>query len=67
MRHGAGTALREVILIHGRGAGKATEQTAAEMGTSHFGWLEDIALRLLCVLALDRYGFRRASGGPDGT
>jgi TATA-binding protein-associated factor len=26
------------------------------MSDSHFAWLEDIALRIVCVLALDRFG-----------
>ena len=56
MRHGSGTALREVIQLHGRGAGRATYQTAAEMKAAHGAWLEDTSLRLLCVLALDRFG-----------
>lgn len=30
--------------------------TASEQEASHILWLEDIALRLLCVLALDRFG-----------
>ncbi|PSN34064.1 TATA-binding protein-associated factor 172, partial [Blattella germanica] len=56
VRHGAGTALREVIRVHGRGAGKAADTTKAEMDQCHQLWLEDISLRLLCVLALDRFG-----------
>lgn len=51
-----GTALRELIQIHGRGAGRSVNQTAAEMKNSHSIWLEDISLRLLSVLALDRFG-----------
>jgi len=56
IRHGMGTALRELIQVHGRGAGRSIHQTAAEMKSDHSIWLEDIALRLLCVLALDRFG-----------
>ena len=51
-----GTALRELIQVHGRGAGKSVHQTCDEMKNAHSVWLEDISLRLLCVLALDRFG-----------
>ncbi|XP_049802115.1 TATA-binding protein-associated factor 172 [Schistocerca nitens] len=55
-RHGAATTLREVIRIHGRSAGKATYMSHSEQEEYHEMWLEDMALRLLCVLALDRFG-----------
>ncbi|CAG2061720.1 unnamed protein product, partial [Timema podura] len=56
VRHGAATALREVIRLHGAGAGKSANIPKTEMDEFHQLWLEDIALRLLCVLALDRFG-----------
>ncbi|XP_017770468.1 PREDICTED: TATA-binding protein-associated factor 172 [Nicrophorus vespilloides] len=55
-RHGSATALREVISVHGRGAGKSLYQTRSQMIEQHQIWLEDMAIRLLCVLALDRFG-----------
>lgn len=55
-RHGAATALRELLKIHVGGAGKSIFMTQAQMEESHQLWLEDSALRLLCVLALDRFG-----------
>lgn len=55
-RHGAATALRELLRTHSSGAGKSTYMTQEEMQTNHELWLEDAALRLLCVLALDRFG-----------
>lgn len=55
-RHGAATALREVIAVHGRGAGKSMNLTSKQMFNSHQIWLEDMAIRLICVLALDRFG-----------
>ncbi|CAH1116110.1 unnamed protein product [Phaedon cochleariae] len=55
-RHGAATALREVLTVHGSGAGKSTYLSADQMEASHQAWLEDLSLRLLCVLALDRFG-----------
>ncbi|EZA58663.1 TATA-binding protein-associated factor 172 isoform X2 [Ooceraea biroi] len=56
VRHGAATALRELIRLHGKGAGKSRDQTSEEMERSHHEWLIDAALRLLCVLGLDRFG-----------
>ncbi|OXU18742.1 hypothetical protein TSAR_003060 [Trichomalopsis sarcophagae] len=56
VRHGAATALREFIKLHGKGAGKSKKQTAEEMEKSHRQWLVDAALRLLCVLGIDRFG-----------
>ncbi|KAB7501442.1 TATA-binding protein-associated factor, partial [Armadillidium nasatum] len=56
VRHGAGTALRELIRLHGLGAGKKSFQTSQQMSLSHMTWLEDKAFRIICVLALDRFG-----------
>lgn len=55
-RHGAATALREVFKTHASGGGKSNWMTSAEMEENHMLWLEDAVLRLLCVLALDRFG-----------
>lgn len=55
-RHGAATALRELFKTHASGGGKSVFMTAAEMEENHLLWLEDAVLRLLCVLALDRFG-----------
>ncbi|KAH8417214.1 hypothetical protein KR222_006412, partial [Zaprionus bogoriensis] len=56
VRHGAATALRELINQHGSGAGKCAQQSPEQMHEAHSRWLEDAALRLLCVLCLDRFG-----------
>ncbi|XP_016996631.3 TATA-binding protein-associated factor 172 [Drosophila takahashii] len=56
VRHGAATALRELINQHAQGAGKAAQQSREQMDEAHSRWLEDAALRLLCVLCLDRFG-----------
>ncbi|XP_046659911.1 TATA-binding protein-associated factor 172-like [Homalodisca vitripennis] len=55
-RHGAATALRDLIRLHGSGAGRSTDLTPDQMEESHQLFLEDVSLRLLCVLALDRFG-----------
>ena len=43
-------------IYHFPGAGKSKDQTAQEMEKSHRQWVVDAALRLLCVLGLDRFG-----------
>ncbi|XP_068631717.1 TATA-binding protein-associated factor 172 [Battus philenor] len=56
-RHGAASALRE--LLRARIANSAALHYAVseeQMEDAHQEWLEDMALRLLCVLALDRFG-----------
>ncbi|XP_067121938.1 TATA-binding protein-associated factor 172 [Centruroides vittatus] len=56
IRHGAATALREIVRIHGKGAGKTTDTPSDQVELVNQIWLEDLALRLLCVLALDKFG-----------
>ncbi|XP_049535166.1 TATA-binding protein-associated factor 172 [Anopheles darlingi] len=55
-RHGSATALRELLKTHSQGAGKSVGMSKTEMDLQHQLWLEDATLRLLCVLALDRFG-----------
>uniref|UniRef100_A0A182M311 TATA-binding protein-associated factor 172 n=1 Tax=Anopheles culicifacies TaxID=139723 RepID=A0A182M311_9DIPT len=55
-RHGSATALRELLKTHSDGGGKSVYMTKQEMDRQHQLWLEDATLRLLCVLALDRFG-----------
>ncbi|XP_068114094.1 TATA-binding protein-associated factor 172 [Hyperolius riggenbachi] len=56
VRHGAGTGLREILKAHGRSGGRIAHSTHEEMEQQHQEWLEDLAIRLLCVFALDRFG-----------
>ncbi|XP_061491537.1 TATA-binding protein-associated factor 172 [Rhineura floridana] len=56
IRHGAGIGLREVLKAHGKSGGKIGDSTVEEMTQQHQDWLEDLAIRLLCVFALDRFG-----------
>ncbi|XP_070498926.1 TATA-binding protein-associated factor 172 [Chironomus tepperi] len=56
VRHGSATALRELLKTHIKGGGRSVYMTKDEQNISHDKWLEDIALRILCVLALDRFG-----------
>uniref|UniRef100_W4VRR5 Putative chromatin remodeling complex wstf-iswi small subunit n=1 Tax=Corethrella appendiculata TaxID=1370023 RepID=W4VRR5_9DIPT len=55
-RHGSATALRELLKSHCEGGGKSINMTKEEMFNNHSAWLDDAALRLICVLALDRFG-----------
>ncbi|CAK1596473.1 unnamed protein product [Parnassius mnemosyne] len=56
-RHGAAGALRELLRARvAQGAGQHDALAAHQMEDAHQEWLEDMALRLLCVLALDRFG-----------
>ncbi|WAQ95248.1 BTAF1-like protein [Mya arenaria] len=55
-RHGAATGLREVVKIHGRGAGKSIDTPVDQMLSGNQLWLSDLALRLMSVIALDRFG-----------
>ncbi|KAG8190202.1 hypothetical protein JTE90_011924 [Oedothorax gibbosus] len=56
IRHGAATALREIVRIHGRSAGRQADTSSNHMDALNQLWLEDLALRLSCVLALDKFG-----------
>ena len=64
-RHGAAAALREVLRTHAASAAvpappprarSVEPDTAAKAARRNASWLEDAAVRLLCVLSLDRFG-----------
>lgn len=56
VRHGAATALREVVRLHGKGGGRSASMLTSQMEAANQLFLEDLSLRLLCVLALDKFG-----------
>ena len=56
VRHGAAMGLREVIRVHGAGAGREHGRSSAFNDDINNRWLEDLACRLCCVLMLDRFG-----------
>ena len=56
VRHGAAMALREVIRVHGAGAGREHGRSRETNDNSNNEWLNDLASRLCCVLMLDRFG-----------
>ncbi|XP_063444326.1 TATA-binding protein-associated factor 172-like [Mytilus trossulus] len=55
-RHGAATGLREVIKYHGNTAGMSIDTPQDQLTGINQFWLSDVSLRLLCVMALDRFG-----------
>lgn len=64
-RHGAAAALREVLRTHAASAAvpsppprarSVEPDAAAKAARKNASWLEDAAVRLLCVLSLDRFG-----------
>jgi TATA-binding protein-associated factor len=55
-RHGAAVGLRAIIKLHGKGAGRTADAAPKQMRALHGGWLEDMAIRLICVCALDHFG-----------
>lgn len=56
IRHGAAMGIREVIRVHGPGAGRQRGKTRAQNDVLNRRWLEDLAARLCCVFMLDRFG-----------
>ncbi|KAF5521216.1 putative helicase mot1 [Colletotrichum aenigma] len=54
-RHGAAMGIREVIRVHGAGAGRIRSKSRAENNRLNQAWLDDLACRLCCVLMLDRF------------
>lgn len=56
IRHGAAMGLREIVRVHGGGAGRSLGKSRAENDALNNRWLDDLACRLCCVFALDRFG-----------
>lgn len=56
IRHGAAMGIREVIRVHGTGAGRARGKSRHENDILNQKWLEDLACRLCCIFMLDRFG-----------
>ncbi|KAI8966794.1 hypothetical protein F5Y11DRAFT_4073 [Daldinia sp. FL1419] len=54
-RHGAALGLREILRVHGAGAGRLRGKSRAENDAYNRRWLDDMACRLCCVLMLDRF------------
>lgn len=56
VRHGAAIALREIVRLHGKSAGKRSDLLDSSNSLINQLWLVDMALKALCVLALDKFG-----------
>ena len=56
VRHGAAMGLREVIRVHGAGAGRERGKSKSNNDGLNDMWLNDMACRLCCVFMLDRFG-----------
>ncbi|KAL8677141.1 MAG: hypothetical protein Q9186_006396 [Xanthomendoza sp. 1 TL-2023] len=56
IRHGAAMGLREVVRVHGAGAGRERGKSRAQNDRCNDQWLNDLASRLCCVFMLDRFG-----------
>jgi TATA-binding protein-associated factor len=55
-RHGAAMGLREIVRVHGQGAGRQRGKSCDENDILNQQWLDDLACRLCCVFMLDRFG-----------
>lgn len=56
IRHGAAMGIREVVRVHGGGAGREGGKSRKENDILNRRWLDDLACRLCCVFMLDRFG-----------
>lgn len=54
-RHGSALGLRELIKIHGEGAGRVMNKTKEENDANNAATLEDLGVRLCTLFALDRF------------
>ncbi|KAJ3280842.1 btaf1 RNA polymerase II, B-TFIID transcription factor-associated, 170kDa [Borealophlyctis nickersoniae] len=55
IRHGSALGLSKLLKVHSSGAGKLVGLTPQANASRHAAWMEDVAIHLLCVLALDRF------------
>lgn len=53
-RHGAAIGLRQIVMRHPTSVGRCSPSDVGD--EENFRWLEDLCCRLLCVLAMDRFG-----------
>lgn len=56
VRHGAAIALREIVRLQGKSAGKRSDLLTSSNNILNQLWLVDMALKALCILALDKFG-----------
>lgn len=56
IRHGSAIALRDLIKFHSKNVGRISNKSCEQMDILNQTWLIDLALRLISVLALDKFG-----------
>ena len=56
VRHGAAMGLRELVRVHGAGAGRESGRSRPVNDLLNQRWLADLACRVCCVFILDRFG-----------
>ena len=56
IRHGAAMGLREILRVHGFGAGRERGKSKQMNDAINHKWLDDLACRVCCVFMLDRFG-----------
>lgn len=56
VRHGSAIGLREIVKLQGRCGGRSKTALSNQQDKLNQLWLEDLSLRLLTVLALDKFG-----------
>ena len=56
IRHGSALGLRELIRKHGKGAGRVMNKSKEDNDRNNSATLEDLAVRLCTLFALDRFG-----------
>lgn len=55
VRHGSALGLRELVRVHGKGAGRVMRKSRAENDANNAATLEDLSVRLCTLFALDRF------------
>ncbi|KAF8001682.1 hypothetical protein HF325_004183 [Metschnikowia pulcherrima] len=55
VRHGSALGLRELVRAHGDGAGRVMNKSKEENDTNNMATLEDLAVRICTLFALDRF------------
>lgn len=55
IRHGAAMGLREIVRVHGAGAGRRADKSKDENQQLNRAWLDDLGCRICCVFMLDRF------------
>lgn len=55
VRHGSALGLRELVKLHGMGAGRVMNKSKEENDANNSATLEDLAVRLCTLFALDRF------------